>query len=94
MSGLSYLMGVGMSPVKNFAGIVVQRGHRHRAGIYNPAEAAIFNHGQGVGQHRHLVGVLLDVLQPGVAHEPPAVDIPHPGNHGKKVVGQGKPLLL
>ena len=39
---------------------------------------------QRVGQHRHHVGVLLDILRFGAAHQAPAADIPHPGQVGEE----------
>ena len=51
----------------------------------------VLDHGQGVGQHCHLVGVLLNILRLGVAHQPPPGDVPHPGGHGEKVVGHRTP---
>ena len=42
---------------------------------------------QRVGQDGHHVGVLLNVLLEGVAHETPAADVAHPGDQGEKVMG-------
>ena len=51
------------------------------------AELFIVDNGQSVGQNGHHVGMLLDILGIGVAHESPAVNVPHAGDHGKKVIG-------
>jgi len=41
---------------------------------------------QRVGDDRHHVAVLLDVLGQGVSHEAPALDVAHAGEIGKKVI--------
>ena len=68
---------------------MVQRRHRHGAGVQAAAELLVADHRQSVGQDGHHVGVLLNIFRIGVAHEAPAVNVPHPGNHGEKVVGHG-----
>ena len=72
MSGLSYLMGGGHVAGEDLAGVVIQCRHRHRPRVHLTAEIAVLDDGQGVSQDGHLVGVLLDILRLGVAHEPPS----------------------
>ena len=79
---------------KDLTGVVIQGRHRHHARVGLPAEALVLNDGQGMGQHCHHVGVLLDVLRVGVAHQAPAADVAHPGDHGEEMIGHGAPLPL
>src|SRR5699024_12665222 len=58
----------------------------------NPSPLAL--HGAlPICQHRHHVAVLLDVFLKGIAHEPPAADIPHAGDQGEKSMLHGIALL-
>ena len=60
--------------------------HGPGSGVHPAAEIFVAQHRQGVGQNGHLVAVLLDILGVAVAHQGPAVDIPHTGHIGEKVV--------
>ena len=71
---------------ENLAGVVVQGRHGHGSGVHLAAEILVAQHCQGVGQDSHLVAVLLDILGVAVAHQGPAVNEPHPGHIGEKVV--------
>ena len=77
-------MGVGLS--EDLRRVVVKGRCGGQTGVGVAAEHVPPDHGQGVGQHRHHVGVLLNVLLKGVAHQPPAVDVPHPGEVGEERV--------
>ena len=65
---------------------MIQGGHRHLAGIDHAAVVPVLDDSQGVGQHRHHVGMLLNILLGCIAHQRPAVDVPHPGDEGEKGV--------
>ena len=84
--GVIILDGRGQVAGEDLAGIVVQGRHGHGSGVHPAAEIFVAQHRQGVGQNGHLVAVLLDVLGIAVAHQGPAVDIPHTGHIGEKVV--------
>ena len=70
---------------QNLAGVMIQRRHRHRSGVRMAAEFFVADHRQGVGQHRHLMAVLLHVFRGCVPHQRPALDEAHPGEIGEKV---------
>ena len=70
---------------QDLAGVMVQRRHRHGAGVQAAAELLVADHRQSVGQDGHLMTVLLDVLRRGVAHQGPPLDEPHPGDVGKEM---------
>ena len=77
-------------PGEDLRGVVVQRHGGHVTGVDGPAELVPADHRQGVGQDGHHVGVLLDVLRVGVAHEAPAADVAHPRDVGKKGMRHSK----
>ena len=84
--GVIILDGRGQVAGEDLAGIVVQGRHGHGSGVHLAAEIRIAQHRQGVGQNGHLVAVLLDVLGVAVAHQGPAINEPHTGHIGEKVV--------
>ena len=90
--GIIVLDGGGQIPGEDLAGVVVQGRHRHRTGVHLTAEAAVADHRQRMGQHCHLMAVLLNVLRLAVTHQRPAGDEPHPGRIGKKVFHVMSPL--
>ena len=75
----------GHIPGNDLRCVVVQRRHRHGAGVQAAAELLVADHRQSVGQDGHLMTVLLDVLRRGVAHQGPPLDEPHPGDVGKEM---------
>ena len=84
--GVIILDGRGQVAGEDLAGVMVQGRHGHGSGVHLAAEILVAQHCQGVGQNSHLVAVLLDILGVAVAHQGPAVDIPHTGHIGEKVV--------
>ena len=70
---------------QDLAGVMIQRRHRHRSGVRMAAELLIADHRQSVGQHRHLMAVLLHVFRGRVPHQRPALDEAHPGKISEKV---------
>ena len=72
----------------NAKGLFVREGRRVRRDAQNvPLDGS-----QPMGQHRHHVAVLLNVLLEAVAHQSPAADITHPGQQSKKsVLHRGSP---
>ena len=64
---------------------MIQSRYRHGALIHAAAEAAVSDDGQGVGQHRHLMAVLLDILGIAVAHKGPAIYEAHTVDISKKM---------
>ena len=84
--GVVVLDGGGQVAGEDLRRVVVKGRGGGQTGVGVAAEHVPPDHGQGVGQHRHHVGVLLNVLLKGVAHQPPAVDVPHPGEVGEERV--------
>ena len=69
----------------DLGGVVVERERRGALGPDAAAEERIADHGERVRQHRHLQAVLLQVLDVGVAHQPPALHEAHAGEIGEEV---------
>ena len=79
---------------KDLAGVMEDAAERDPARVQVAVEPGIANHGQGMGDHRHVQGVLLDVLRHRVAHQPPAADVTHAGKEGEEVVLFGCTLVF
>lgn len=54
-------------------------------GVEVAAVAHVADDAEGMGDLRHLERVLGEVLGAGAAHERPALDVAHPGQHGEEV---------
>ena len=94
VSGLDGGIGVlhrgGKVPCENLRRVVVEGHGGHPARVHRSPKLVPPDDRQGVGQHGHHVGVLLDIFLHGVAHQAPADNIAHAGDVGEKRMGHGK----
>ena len=90
--GIGVLHRGGKVHCENLRRVVVEGHGGHVAGVHGPPELVPADDRQGVGQNGHHVGVLLDVLRDGAAHEAPPADVFHPGDVGEKGVGHRESL--
>ena len=70
---------------EDLPGVVVQCRHGHLSLVHMAVKELVADHRQGVGQHRHLMAVLLDILGIAVAHKGPAVYEAHTVDISKKM---------
>ena len=74
-------------PCQDLGSIMIQR--RHSAPVrIRPGQSQNFlpDQRQRMGQHRHLMAVLLNILRKGIAHQPPAGNIAHSAQQGIKLI--------